>query len=73
MHGNSSSRIESFTIIEYLIPADISVCGIDLSGIFNLSIGGSGLSEGEYISLGYYESRDVICLYDYLRENKVRN
>ncbi|CAD8091614.1 unnamed protein product [Paramecium sonneborni] len=62
LHGNSSSRIESFTIIEYLIPANISVCGIDLSG--------SGLSEGEYISLGYYESKDVICLYDYLRENK---
>ncbi|CAD8163604.1 unnamed protein product [Paramecium pentaurelia] len=62
LHGNSSSRIESFTIIEYLIPANISVCGIDLSG--------SGLSEGEYISLGYHESKDVICLYDYLRENK---
>ncbi|CAD8055938.1 unnamed protein product [Paramecium primaurelia] len=62
LHGNSSSRIESFTIIEYLIPANISVCGIDLSG--------SGLSEGEYISLGFHESNDVICLYDYLRENK---
>ncbi|CAK80523.1 unnamed protein product (macronuclear) [Paramecium tetraurelia] len=62
LHGNSSSRIESFTIIEYLIPANISVCGIDLSG--------SGLSEGEYISLGFHESKDVICLYDYLRENK---
>ena len=35
LHGNSSSRIESFTIIEYLIPVNISVCGIDLSGISN--------------------------------------
>ncbi|CAD8154764.1 unnamed protein product [Paramecium octaurelia] len=35
LHGNSSSRIEAFTIIEYLIPANISVCGIDLSGIQN--------------------------------------
>ncbi|CAK76420.1 unnamed protein product (macronuclear) [Paramecium tetraurelia] len=62
LHGNSSSRIEAFTIIEYLIPANISVCGIDLSG--------SGLSEGEYISLGFHECHDVVCLYDYLRENK---
>jgi hypothetical protein len=33
LHGNSSSRMESFTIIEYLLPYNIAVCGIDLSGI----------------------------------------
>lgn len=32
---------------------------------------GSGLSEGEYISLGYYESIDVQCLFEYLRDNRV--
>ncbi|CAD8201253.1 unnamed protein product [Paramecium pentaurelia] len=62
LHGNSSSRVEALTIIEYLIPQNISVCGIDLSG--------SGQSQGEYISLGYYESRDVIDLYEYLRDKK---
>lgn len=55
--------MEALTIIEYLIPMNISVCGIDLSG--------SGHSEGTYISLGWYESRDVESLYEYLREHKV--
>ncbi|CAD8119916.1 unnamed protein product [Paramecium sonneborni] len=63
LHGNSSSRVEALTILEYLLPNNISVCGIDLSG--------SGQSQGEYISLGYYESRDVNDLYEYLRLNKV--
>ncbi|CAD8206172.1 unnamed protein product [Paramecium pentaurelia] len=62
LHGNSSSRVESLTILEYLIPYNIAVCGIDLSG--------SGHSEGVYISLGYYESQDVQSLIDYLRDHK---
>ncbi|CAD8066164.1 unnamed protein product [Paramecium primaurelia] len=33
LHGNSGSRIESHSIIDYVIPSYISVCGIDLSGI----------------------------------------
>ena len=48
MHGNSSSRLEAYTIIEHLIPFNIAVCAIDLSG--------SGHSEGTYISLGWFES-----------------
>ena len=72
LHGNSSSRMESFTIIEYLLPYNIAVCGIDLSGKKLIYYLGSGLSEGEYISLGYYESIDVQCLFEYLRDNRVR-
>ncbi|CAD8124337.1 unnamed protein product [Paramecium sonneborni] len=62
LHGNSSSRVEALTILEYLIPYNIAVCGIDLSG--------SGHSEGVYISLGYYESQDVQSLINYLRDHK---
>ncbi|CAD8204492.1 unnamed protein product [Paramecium pentaurelia] len=62
LHGNSSSRVEALTIVEYLLPNNIAVCGIDLSG--------SGQSQGEYISLGYYESRDANDLYEYLRLKK---
>ncbi|CAD8182709.1 unnamed protein product [Paramecium octaurelia] len=62
LHGNSSSRVEALTIVEYLLPNNIAVCGIDLSG--------SGQSQGEYISLGYYESKDVNDLYDHLRQKK---
>jgi len=32
LHGNSSSRVEALTIVEYLLPNNIAVCGIDLSG-----------------------------------------
>jgi len=72
LHGNSSSRMEALTIVECLLPMNIAVCGIDLSGITIIFYyTGSGHSEGEYISLGYYESMDVQSLYDYLKENKV--
>jgi alpha/beta superfamily hydrolase len=30
---------------------------------------GSGLSEGEYVSLGYYEKEDLIAVVDHLRSN----
>ena len=30
---------------------------------------GSGLSEGEYISLGHYEKFDVECAINYLRSS----
>lgn len=72
LHGNSSSRVEALTILEYLIPYNIAVCGIDLSGKPSLIYPGSGHSEGVYISLGYYESQDVQSLIDYLRDHKVR-
>ena len=32
LHGNSSSRLESLGILEYLIPYDIAVVGFDFSG-----------------------------------------
>lgn len=64
--------MEALTIVECLLPMNIAVCGIDLSGKYTiLYYIGSGHSEGEYISLGYYESMDVQTLYDYLKENKV--
>jgi len=47
LHGNSSSRLEALQFIKVLIPNGISVISFDFSG--------SGMSEGEYVSLGYYE------------------
>lgn len=38
LHGNSSSRVEALTIVEYLLPNNIAVCGIDLSGILFIII-----------------------------------
>ena len=64
LHGNSSSRCEAVAEIKYLLPLNITVFAFDFSGC--------GKSQGEYISLGWYEREDVECVIDYLRKtNKV--
>ena len=64
LHGNSSSRTEIFPELYYLLSSDITVFAFDFSGC--------GKSEGEYISLGWYERDDVECVVEYLRStNKV--
>ena len=42
-----------------LLPENISVFAFDFSG--------AGLSDGEYLSLGYYEKADVSTVVDYLK------
>jgi pimeloyl-ACP methyl ester carboxylesterase len=64
LHGNSSSRTEIFPELYSLLSSDITVFAFDFSGC--------GKSEGEYISLGWYERDDVECVVNYLRStNKV--
>eukprot|EP00927_Polykrikos_kofoidii_P015193 TRINITY_DN16740_c0_g1_i1.p1 TRINITY_DN16740_c0_g1~~TRINITY_DN16740_c0_g1_i1.p1 ORF type:complete len:531 (-),score=80.28 TRINITY_DN16740_c0_g1_i1:456-2048(-) len=60
LHGNCSSRLEASDTLQVLLPRDISVFSLDLSG--------SGLSEGEFISLGHFEERDLQTVIDYLRK-----
>ena len=61
LHGNCSSRRGSFECLEILLPKYISLFTFDFSGC--------GLSEGEYISLGWYEREDLKCVVDYLRNS----
>ena len=64
LHSNASSRAEIFPELYYLLSSDITVFAFDFTGC--------GKSEGEYISLGWYERDDVECVIDYLRStNKV--
>ena len=64
LHGNSSSRCEALAEIKYLLPLNITVFAFDFSGC--------GQSQGEYISLGWYEREDVESVIEYLRKtNKV--
>ena len=64
LHGNSSSRCEALAEIKYLLPLNITVFAFDFSAC--------GKSQGEYISLGWYERDDVECVIEYLRKtNKV--
>ena len=57
-HGNCGSRIDSFEIIEYLLTKDIC--------IFIFDFAGSGLSEGKFVTLGYFEQDDVATVVEYL-------
>ncbi len=62
--GNSSSRVEVIPLLSYILPMNITVFSFDPCG--------SGLSEGEYISLGYHEKNDVQTVLNYLKKsNKV--
>ena len=58
LHGNSSSRLEGLRTLSTLLPKNINLFIVDMPGC--------GLSEGEYISLGYYESKDVGMIIDFL-------
>ena len=58
--GNSSSRCEALPLLQYLLPLNICVLAFDFSG--------SGRSEGEYISLGFYEKDDVKCVVDHVKK-----
>lgn len=62
MHGNSSCRVEALESVHYLLPQNISLLCFDFAGC--------GLSEGEYISLGWFERDDVAMIIEHLRENR---
>ena len=58
LHGNSSSRIEGLNNLDVLLKNNINLFVIDFPGC--------GLSEGEYISLGYHEKNDVKIIVDFI-------
>ena len=58
LHGNSSSRLEGLNNLEVLLKHNINLFVIDFPGC--------GLSEGEYISLGYHEKNDVKIIVDFI-------
>ncbi len=58
LHSNSSSRLEGLSNVQYLLRKNINLFVFDFSG--------SGLSEGEYISLGYNEKDDLKVVIDFV-------
>ena len=60
LHGNSSSRVEAIGQLKYLLPLNITLFAFDFYGC--------GKSEGDYISLGWYESDDVECVINFLKK-----
>jgi len=61
LHGNSSSRAEAASEVKYLLPMNVTLFAFDFAGC--------GRSEGDYISLGWYEREDVECIIEYLRKS----
>ena len=59
LHGNCSSRLEAISILAVVLPLQISVFAFDFAG--------SGLSDGEYVSLGHYERDDLQVVVEHLR------
>jgi cephalosporin-C deacetylase-like acetyl esterase len=57
-HGNAGSRCFALDMIRHLLPCRISV--------FTFDFAGCGLSEGDYVSLGYYEKMDLEAVIQYL-------
>ena len=60
LHANASSRIEGLHVRRFLLKRNINLCVFDFQG--------SGLSEGEYISLGYNEKHQVKNIVDFVEK-----
>ncbi|XP_019053180.1 PREDICTED: uncharacterized protein LOC104596404 isoform X2 [Nelumbo nucifera] len=60
-HGNSGCRADASEAAIILLPSYITVFTLDFSG--------SGLSEGEHVTLGWNEKDDLKAVVNYLRSN----
>jgi len=60
MHGNASARVEALPQLSVCLSLGIAVVAFDFSG--------SGLSEGDYVTLGAWERLDIQAVVEYLRE-----
>ncbi|CAA6663570.1 unnamed protein product [Spirodela intermedia] len=58
-HGNSGCRADASEAAVILLPSNITVFTLDFSG--------SGLSEGEHVTLGWNEKEDLRAVVNYLR------
>ena len=60
LHGNSSSRLEGIGLLREVLKRDINYFVFDFPGC--------GLSEGDFISLGFHESRDLKTIIDFIEK-----
>lgn len=62
LHGNSSCRLEALPLVPHLMPLKICLFCFDFSGC--------GISDGDYISLGWFERDDLAVCIEYLRSSQ---
>lgn len=63
MHGNSSARIEALSSLSVILTLGATLLAIDFAG--------SGLSEGEYVSLGAFEKEDLAVMHTHSHTTKL--
>jgi alpha/beta superfamily hydrolase len=61
LHGNAGCRMDGLNLLRLILPYNITLLTFDFSGC--------GHSEGEFISLGYFEKDDVQTVTEYLRKS----
>ncbi len=61
-HGNSSCRVEALNALRVAFEAGATLCALDCAG--------SGVSDGEYVSLGHFEQYDVQAVCEHLRAHR---
>ncbi|CAK0809997.1 unnamed protein product [Prorocentrum cordatum] len=61
-HGHGSNRLHGFQLVPILLPLNISLVCFDFAG--------SGMSGGEFTSLGFFERDDLRCVIEHLREKR---
>mmetsp|Transcript_17362 Transcript_17362/g.22536 ORF Transcript_17362/g.22536 Transcript_17362/m.22536 type:complete len:443 (+) Transcript_17362:114-1442(+) len=59
MHGNSSARVEALPQLSLVLGLGATMLSFDFTG--------SGQSDGDYVSLGYFEREDLKVVVDHLR------
>jgi len=62
LHGNASSRLEAGSLVAKLLERKISLFCFDWAGC--------GISEGDYVSLGWHERDDLATVIEHLRESQ---
>eukprot|EP00980_Cylindrotheca_fusiformis_P024706 scaffold12324_cov144-Cylindrotheca_fusiformis.AAC.1 len=65
LHGNASARLEVLPQLTSLLAMGLTVVSLDFAG--------SGKSDGEYVSLGYYEREDLATVIAHLRRHHREN
>ena len=61
-HGNAGSRVDCLPLVPLVLPQGISICSFDFSG--------AGQSEGQFLSLGFFERDDLRTVVDFLRNSR---
>lgn len=61
MHGNSSARVEALGQLSLCLAVGLTCFAFDFSG--------SGRSDGDYVSLGFFEREDLKVVVEYLRNS----